>query len=508
MPIEEDAPGGIFICYRRGDSIAYAGRLYDRLSGHFGAERVFMDIDGIEPGEDFVQVIEGTLSRCDAVIAVIGKTWAAMVDEEGVRRLDDPRDFVRLELATALRLGVRVIPTLVGGARFPRTSEIPAALQELGRRNALEIHDTDFHQNAAKLIATLDKVLAEAEERRRVSKPGSVEAPAVVKSLISKTAPLPVPSLSVQRYRARWLAFAGGLVVGAGLLVAIWKNRQSAVPPAPQIPATSIPTTSTPATSKDTPTPSPSRSDDVKVTRPKGKVNAIDGQEYEHIPAGSFLMGCSTGDAQCYPDEKPPRTATVTEFWMGRTDVTVAAWKKYRAAKGVAALPVTDKYGRSSLNEASGNDNSPVVMVSWDEARRFCEWAGGRLPSETEWEYAARGGTTESRYGELDQIAWYADNSGRRKIGDATAADIGRLLFENDNGPRPVALKDPNKYGLYDMLGNVWEFTADTTSVGGRQQWSLRGGAWSGGPILVRVSNRGVTTEERSSDVGFRCVTK
>jgi TIR domain len=112
-----------FISYRRDDSAGHAGRLFDRLSDHFGRDQVFMDIDSIEPGVDFAQVVEDTMGRCDAVVALIGPHWLTVADSTGRRRLDNPEDFVRLELATALKRGIRVIPALVHGAAIPRAEE-------------------------------------------------------------------------------------------------------------------------------------------------------------------------------------------------------------------------------------------------------------------------------------------------------------------------------------------------------------------------------------------------
>jgi formylglycine-generating enzyme required for sulfatase activity len=168
-----------------------------------------------------------------------------------------------------------------------------------------------------------------------------------------------------------------------------------------------------------------------------------------------------------------------------------------------------------------------VVAVSWDMARDYCTWAGGRLPTESQWEYAARAGSSAARYGNLDSIAWFADNSGRRRI-DATAiwyADprldsIQRLLFENGNGPHVVGQKEPNAWNLFDMLGNVRQWVEDWYAedyyVRGVQQNPdgpssgnervLRGGSWYGGAILIRVSCRfAVGPDNRLNDVGFRC---
>ena len=153
----------IFISYRRDDSGGWAGRLYDRLSQYFGRDHVFMDIDTIEPGLDFAEVIEQAVGSCDALVALIGKQWLTITDASGRRRLENPEDFVRLEIATALARNIRVIPALVHGASVPGSSDLPDALKILARRKAYEISDTRFHYDVDRLIEVLDKVLGVAK---------------------------------------------------------------------------------------------------------------------------------------------------------------------------------------------------------------------------------------------------------------------------------------------------------------------------------------------------------
>src|SRR5690349_10570277 len=117
MPVAEG--GGIFVSYRRQDSSHLAGRLYDRLADRFGEDQVFMDVDTIEPGVDFAEEITRAVSACKVLLAVIGPNWLAATDERGCRRLDDPDDFVRLEIEAALARGVRVIPILADDAVMP-----------------------------------------------------------------------------------------------------------------------------------------------------------------------------------------------------------------------------------------------------------------------------------------------------------------------------------------------------------------------------------------------------
>jgi len=149
---------GIFISYRRGDSIGHTGRLYDLLSRHFGKSQIFMDIDAIGPGEDFVEVIDKTCQSCEVLLAVIGRSWTTIADEGGKRRLDDSGDFVRLEIGRALEKGVRVVPVLVDGAQMPDAATLPSELKKLALRNAWEINDKRFHHDVKQLVEALQKM--------------------------------------------------------------------------------------------------------------------------------------------------------------------------------------------------------------------------------------------------------------------------------------------------------------------------------------------------------------
>ena len=152
----------IFISYRREDSGASAGRLHDRLREHFGRDNVFMDVDTIEPGLDFIEVIERTVASCDVLIALIGRQWLVLTDADGQRQLDHPEDFVRREIATALQRNIRVIPALIQDTPMPRATQLPENLQPLARRNSLELSDMHFHRDVDALIVVLDRVLGTA----------------------------------------------------------------------------------------------------------------------------------------------------------------------------------------------------------------------------------------------------------------------------------------------------------------------------------------------------------
>jgi formylglycine-generating enzyme required for sulfatase activity len=224
--------------------------------------------------------------------------------------------------------------------------------------------------------------------------------------------------------------------------------------------------------------------------------NPKDGLKYVWIPPGTFQMGCSPGDKECGRDEKPAHRVTITKgFWVGQTEVTVGAYKRFTAASG-RHMPRAP-----SFNSGWANEDMPIVNVTWNDAHYYCTWAGGRLPSEAEWEYAARGGNAEARFGRLDEVAWYHGNSGNRARG--------------------VAQLRANAFGLFDVLGNVWEWVGDWYDENYYQkspsqdppgpasgsQRVYRGGSWFSNPGFVRVSVRNREFPPvLDATFGLRCV--
>jgi formylglycine-generating enzyme required for sulfatase activity len=235
--------------------------------------------------------------------------------------------------------------------------------------------------------------------------------------------------------------------------------------------------------------------EDAPPSRGQVRENPKDGLQYVWIPPGTFMMGCSPGDSACLSDEKPAHQVTLTKgFWIGQTEVTVGAYKRFVVASGRQMPPA------SRFNVDWANEKMPVVNVTWDEARAYCLWAGGRLPTEAEWEYAARGGSTEARYGNLDEVAWYNKNSGHQ--------------------PHEVAQKPANGLGLFDVLGNVEEWVSDwyegayyrnspsqdPSGPASGKYHILRGVSWVTSSISSRVSFRFVVgREHKGEDDGLRC---
>lgn len=156
------ASGRIFINYRRDDSRADAGRLYDRLNARF-PNRVFRDVSALEPGVEWDVAIDKALGACDACIVVIGESWLSIADSQGRRRLDNPDDTVRREIATALKQKRRVIPALVGGASMPAPEDLPEDLRPLTKRNALQFTEQDWEHDVDLLIQALERAIGGSE---------------------------------------------------------------------------------------------------------------------------------------------------------------------------------------------------------------------------------------------------------------------------------------------------------------------------------------------------------
>ena len=247
------APGRIFISYRREDTDFPAGWLYERLADHFDGGQVFKDVDSIQLGDDFVEVITTAVGSCDVLLAVIGERWLTITDEDGKRRLDNSDDFVRLEIEAALAREIRVIPILVDGARIPRAEELPDSLSRLVRRHALELSPTRFAADTTRLLTVLDRTLAEVHAQTAAknalgitalpAEPPPVPEPPVPEPKPKAAAPPPAqppPVASKQRSAprrplARWWLVAAVLSVVLLLLVAtlVLRPQPSATIPSP-----------------------------------------------------------------------------------------------------------------------------------------------------------------------------------------------------------------------------------------------------------------------------------
>ncbi len=162
----------IFINYRRQDSEGYVGRLYDHLVQHFGRDDIFMDVDSIAPGKDFVQALDDAVADCDVFISIIGPVWMTAADETGQRRLDQWNDFVRMEIASALKQNKTVIPVLVGQARMPAPKDLPEDIAALARRNAIELSHQRFGYDIDRLVTAIRSAVSAG---KRAKPPANAE---------------------------------------------------------------------------------------------------------------------------------------------------------------------------------------------------------------------------------------------------------------------------------------------------------------------------------------------
>jgi hypothetical protein len=160
--------GQIFISYRREESRWVARSLHSRLCRDFDQEKMFIDVDTVPLGDDFVKVIETTVPKCDILIAIIGPNWVSARDGEGVRKIDKAHDFMRLEIVTAFEAGIWVVPVLVDGATMPGPDDLPESLKPLARRNSLPITETSFVGDCNRLVSEIQRVLEQAAADKKI----------------------------------------------------------------------------------------------------------------------------------------------------------------------------------------------------------------------------------------------------------------------------------------------------------------------------------------------------
>ena len=230
------------------------------------------------------------------------------------------------------------------------------------------------------------------------------------------------------------------------------------------------------------------------------KLNPKDGLEYIWIPPGTFQMGCVPEDHLCRESESPRHKVTISSgFWISRHPITVSSYNRFVVDTG------RDMPDTPTSNRQWTKVQHPIVYVNWFDAQAFCEWTGGWLPTEAQWEYAARGGRQDLKY------PWG---------GEITDQNANYKRDRRWQGTSPVARFPPNALGLYDVAGNVWEWCSDwwgedyssflrardPQGPSGGSVKIARGGSWGSGPAELRVSARARFPPAHGViDVGFRC---
>ncbi|HYU58323.1 MAG TPA: toll/interleukin-1 receptor domain-containing protein [Actinomycetota bacterium] len=379
----------IFISYRRDDAAGHAGRLYDALVEHYGEDKVFMDLAVIEPGVDFVDVIHEGVGSCDVVLTLIGRNWLAATDAKGRRRLENPEDFVRLELETALHREIRVIPLLVQGAQMPGSDELPATLSRLARRNGLELSDPRWSYDVGRLIVAIDRIATEKASRVARGGPAATEPPTIppvppppgpaTVPIPPMVAPPPgTPSAPPARGRARNVVpIVAGVVVLAGvvlLVVFLGGGGDERATPTTAPPSTAV---SPSVTTSPSPTTSATPSDAAAV-----------GQQFllDHVPADhvdscaadtEFLPDGATAGIKCSPNDN-------VTFWyyLYSGDTDLQAWYSKRLGDESITRDVgdcqTDDTSESQLFVAGEATRGRFVCYT-DENGRWVEWTRPEL---------------------------------------------------------------------------------------------------------------------------------
>jgi len=537
--------GHIFISYRRADSAGYAGRIYDRLTAHFGKDAVFMDVDTIEAGVDFVEVLQNAVQSCDVLVALIGRSWLNIKDVDGKRRLDNPEDFVRIEVAAALSRDIRVIPVLVDGALMPHSTELPENLKSLARRNALQVHHQSFNADARRLISQLELALkaaedsrilkarkleeekerkekrarekAEAEERIRLTdgqkakeeiepndadekarktrearKKAKAEEQKYLQGKEKLTQQIIIDRLQ-QEKEERNRKVASDELPGGTREVAKFSRHPLLTGGGVILILICLIIGGTAVYKAMFPQPVPEPTDFPRsVSTPTDlpdlhevgdtMVSEKDGMTMVYIPAGDFQMGSDESNN----NERTVHTEYLDAFWIDQTEVTNAMYARCVAAEVCDAPTSNESHTRDSYYRNPEFDDYPVVYVSWSDANAYCEWADRHLPAETEWEKAAGwdDGAQAQRVYPWGDVIDYSYANYNQDVGDTTS--VGRYQ------------KGVSFYGAYDMAGNVSEWAGNQV---------LRGGSWSDDDYSVRSAYRvwyggGIGTYDL---IGFRC---
>jgi hypothetical protein len=285
--------GGIFISYRRDDTRHVAGRLAGDLAEHFGHERIFRDIETIEPGVDFVEALNKALGGCVVMLVMIGDRWLTITDPRGRRRLDDPHDWTRLEVSTALQRGIRVVPVLVEGAALPAEDDLPDDLKPLVRRQALQLADGRWRGDLQALVDALARVKGlEPVARAPQAAPAPPSAP--LSAPLSAPAPPPAKGGKGQLWAGVGIGVVGLLVVAAFFGGESGDEPRRVNPPVEEVPAPAPPPSKqvvvpAPAPVQIAPAPAPPPAA-PRVIDLQGPWRSVDGTEaYQFEQSGSQL---------------------------------------------------------------------------------------------------------------------------------------------------------------------------------------------------------------------------
>ena len=494
--------GKIFVNYRRDDSASQALNVAQYLEREFGGANVFLDIDRLRAGQKFPQVLEERLTQSRVMLAVIGPSWLTVSNETGHRRLNDPEDWVRLEISGALARGIPVIPVLVGGASLPRKADLPDDLKPLADHQIATITTNGFRNDMAGLARDVRDLLRPRRRWPLAAGAGAAAVTALGLAVYLGAIPIagraalferdesagPVPSASPAPSDAKKAASKAdedrkreqAAAAADAKRKADAQEKERALDAAEGFRTHEA--DAPPARNESAETEEAKRNrervaalekagladrDPARSVAPGSSKTFRDcGQcpEMVVVPAGSFTMGAADRLWQA-SDTPAHQVAIARPFAMGKYEVTFAEWAACMKGGGCQNNPNPGDGGW-------GRDRRPVINVSWSDANAYVAWLSKttgktyRLPSEAEWEHAARAGsaTLFSFGGDPGQLCLNANgaDAAYRRRNPGAYRDSSELQCDDGAGATAeVGRYSPNAFGLYDMHGNVWEWVED-----------------------------------------------
>jgi len=482
-----------------------------------------MDVDNIALGRDFRCALQETTASCELMLVLIGRNWADAKDEGGRTRLENPADYVRLEIEAALRRNIAVTPVLVQGAHIPAPEDLPAEIRDFAYRNGFELSHNRWESDVGEMVRRLD---LDGPEGGRQVKPVALEqsARAPSGSLDISAAPA-IPQAKPQRglfgrrvrlTRRQTMGIGAIAVLGTGAAIAAPSIRRLLSRPVLRTISFEVPSVDEKGMRE-----APEKYSAAMFAEALGLSAGLD---MVSIPSGSFRMGSLADEPERRPNEGPQHNVTIASFFIAASPVTQAQW-----AAVVSAHPERIHRDLDPKSSFFRSIDLPVESITWYEAEEFCLRLAAitgrayRLPSEAEWEYACRAGTvTPFNCGPTitPELANYCGTGGA-VCGDSDGKSVASDVYNDvkyvsgayDQGPTGVFRAmttrpgrfPPNRFGLYDMHGNVWEYCLDkvtdtyadvpldgTAFLSGSSdaQRILRGGSWSHNPAICRSAYR------------------
>jgi formylglycine-generating enzyme required for sulfatase activity len=524
----------IFISYRRSDSQANTDRIYASLVKAFGRKAIFKDVDDIPPGVDFPSYLQNKVQDAKIVLIIIGKQWASAAYEDGSLRLNDPEDFVRVEVELALKMRAAwVIPILVNNASMPNPNHLPESIRAISRLNAMQVrNDPDFENDIKRLIRKLNELgLGRGKNYRLLIglavaillaflvgyfllqpflnnnlDATNIAQYATETSEANATASRASTTIISQSETADALASLTQASLDAEASAQALLDNDATATALAELEPSLEPSMTLAPTQENTPNPLEdaislastrmTSNSQWQAHYPDGFSQDFNGVTMVLVPAGCFEMGADpqasyfNDDRQLAQGVEAGGNRCFEPFWIDRYEVSQQQFRDFE---------VTNVNAYEGLNR-------PVEQITWFEARDFCALRGASLPTEAEWEYAARG--PDSLY-----FPW------------GNAADSSRAVQHADAlGTLEIGSTPSGKswVGALDMAGNVWEWTRSLyrpypyeeddgreADMGNNESvlYAMHGGSYDNdGYGFPSASRLGFEPSYTQFSVGFRCM--